>query len=87
MHADEMVKSIDALSRSQARQLLFALGLGTSRVPLLLPGATRSSVPLAPEETPEDVRCTCCYTVLYTIQPQLAWLHADENVATWHSRP
>ncbi len=53
-----MVKSIDALSRSQARQLLMALGLGTSRVPLLWPGATRSSVPLAPEETPEDVRCS-----------------------------
>ena len=56
VRADEMVKSIDALSRSQARRLVRALGLGNSRLPLLLPGSARSSVPLAPEETPEDVR-------------------------------
>ena len=49
------MKSIDALSRNQARQLIVALGLSNARLPLLLPGAARSSVPLAPEATPEDV--------------------------------
>lgn len=49
---DEMVKSIDALSRAQFRQLVMGAGAGAVRVPLLLPGGGRGSVPLAPAATP-----------------------------------
>ena len=58
---DEMVKSIDALSRAQFRQLVMGAGAGAVRVPLLLPGGGRGSVPLAPAATLEDVRFQACY--------------------------
>lgn len=51
---DELVKSIDALSREQAVALLVRLGLDGVQVPLLLPGAKRSLVPLAPSLSAED---------------------------------
>ena len=52
---DELVKSIDALSREQAVGLLVRLGVPAGvRLPLLLPGAKAMSVPLAPTLTEED---------------------------------
>ncbi|GLI71535.1 hypothetical protein VaNZ11_016767 [Volvox africanus] len=53
---DELVKSIDALSREQAVALLQALGLQGMQVPLMLPGVPRPFIPLAPTLTPEDRR-------------------------------
>jgi len=53
---DEVVKSIDALSRQQFRQLLTVLGLAEVQIPQLLPGAVRRSVPLAAPATVEDER-------------------------------
>ncbi|GIL68594.1 hypothetical protein Vafri_21849 [Volvox africanus] len=53
---DELVKSIDALSREQAIALLQTLGLQGVQVPLLLPGVSRPFIPLAPTLTPEDRR-------------------------------
>lgn len=38
---DEAVKSVDALSRDQFRQLLTLLGMQNAMVPVLLPGAAR----------------------------------------------
>ena len=52
---DEVVKSIDALSRSQILALLNALGLQNAFVPVLVPGAMRPFLPLQPM-TSEDER-------------------------------
>lgn len=38
---DELVKSIDALSREQLLSLLTTLGLQNARLPLLVPGASK----------------------------------------------
>ena len=81
------MKSIDALSRSQARQLAAALGLGNARLPLLLPGAARSSVALAPEPTPEDVRDTfrpSAYVLLSTFDFSMV-RHHNAVVARWRN--
>jgi aarF domain-containing kinase len=51
---EELVKSIDALSRDQLALLVTRLGLGAVRVPVLLPGAKATSLPLAPKLTVED---------------------------------
>uniref|UniRef100_A0A7S3R8B9 Protein kinase domain-containing protein n=1 Tax=Dunaliella tertiolecta TaxID=3047 RepID=A0A7S3R8B9_DUNTE len=51
---DELVKSIDALSRDQAHLLAQRLGLAGLPLPVLLPGAKRATLPLAPEVTAED---------------------------------
>lgn len=51
---EELVKSVDALSRDQARALALRLGLAGVRVPLLLPGARTTSLPLAPAVSEED---------------------------------
>lgn len=51
---DELVKSIDALSREQLALLVARVGLGAARVPVLLPGAAVSSLPLAPSVSEED---------------------------------
>ncbi|KAG2482850.1 hypothetical protein HYH03_018241 [Edaphochlamys debaryana] len=51
---DELVKSIDALSREQALAVVATLGLQGVRVPVLFPGASRSFIPLAPQLTEED---------------------------------
>ncbi len=48
---DEIVKSIDALSRDQLYTLAAQLGLQGVTVPLLLPGAKRSTLPLTPPGT------------------------------------
>ena len=44
----ELVKSIDALSRDQLRALLQLLGLQNAAVPVLLPGASRWVAPADP---------------------------------------
>jgi aarF domain-containing kinase len=51
---DELVKGVDALSREQLALLVARLGLGALRVPVFLPGAKVSSLPLAPTLTDED---------------------------------
>ncbi|KIY93586.1 aarF domain-containing kinase [Monoraphidium neglectum] len=53
---DELVKSIDALSREQLTLLVTSLGLSRARVPVLLPGAAVASLPLAPTVSEEDRR-------------------------------
>ncbi|KAG2426596.1 hypothetical protein HXX76_012912 [Chlamydomonas incerta] len=53
---DELVKSIDALSREQAIAVVTTLGLQNAVVPVLLPGAPRAFLPLAPSLTEEDRR-------------------------------
>jgi aarF domain-containing kinase len=51
---DEAVKSIDALSRDQFGQLVALLGLQNAMLPVLLPGAARRLIPLAPAVSEED---------------------------------
>ena len=51
---DEVVKSIDALSREQLVLLVSRLGLQGVQVPVLLPGAKQSFVPLSPTLSDED---------------------------------
>ena len=53
---DEAVKSVDALSREQLRWLLSQLGLQNVMLPVLIPGAARLFVPLAPPLSDEDRR-------------------------------
>lgn len=45
---EEAVKSVDALSRNQFRQMLMVLGLQDVLVPVLVPGAVRRMLPIAP---------------------------------------
>jgi hypothetical protein len=51
---DEIVKSIDALTRDQLHLLVVRIGLGGLMVPVLLPGSQVRRVPLAPEVAEED---------------------------------
>ena len=51
---DEIVNSIDALSRSQVDELVRQLNLEDVLLPVWLPGATRRSLPLAGHVTEED---------------------------------
>eukprot|EP01024_Parvocaulis_polyphysoides_P073626 TRINITY_DN9489_c0_g2_i1.p1 TRINITY_DN9489_c0_g2~~TRINITY_DN9489_c0_g2_i1.p1 ORF type:complete len:206 (-),score=22.77 TRINITY_DN9489_c0_g2_i1:252-869(-) len=51
---DELVRSIDALSRDQLKQLVTNLGLSGLRLPLLLPGSRVLSFSLAPNVSEED---------------------------------
>lgn len=51
---DEVVKSVDALSREQVVLLVQQLGLQAISLPVLLPGSRRSTLPLAPKMTEED---------------------------------
>lgn len=53
---DELVKSVDALSREQLVALVTRLGLQGVRLPVLLPGAAAAFLPLAPTITAEDKR-------------------------------
>ena len=50
---DELVRSIDAMSRSQLKALVTRLGLTDAVVPLFLPGNLKF-VPLSPELNAED---------------------------------
>ncbi|EFJ41361.1 hypothetical protein VOLCADRAFT_40547, partial [Volvox carteri f. nagariensis] len=64
---DELVKSIDALSREQALALLqVGLGLQGAQIPLLLPGSSRSFLSLAPTLTSEDRRVVDNVTKIMT---------------------
>jgi aarF domain-containing kinase len=51
---EEAVKSIDALSRDQFRQLVMLIGLQDALVPVLVPGAAQRLLPLAPPLGAED---------------------------------
>ena len=51
---DEVVKSVDALSREQLLLLVQQLGLQAIQLPILVPGSKRSRLPLAPTMTEED---------------------------------
>eukprot|EP00878_Enallax_costatus_P030877 GHUV01033684.1.p1 GENE.GHUV01033684.1~~GHUV01033684.1.p1 ORF type:complete len:571 (+),score=153.33 GHUV01033684.1:111-1715(+) len=51
---DEVVKSIDALSREQLVVVVQRLGLERVRLPVLLPGAKQAFVPLSPQLSDED---------------------------------
>lgn len=51
---DEVVKSIDALSREQLVVLVSRLGLQGVQLPVLLPGAKQAFVPLSPTLSDED---------------------------------
>ncbi|GBF99091.1 hypothetical protein Rsub_11900 [Raphidocelis subcapitata] len=53
---EELVKSVDALSREQLALLVARVGLSAARVPVLLPGAAVGSLPLAPTVSEEDRR-------------------------------
>jgi len=53
---DEVVKSIDALTRQQAFLLADVLGLRNAFIPVLIPGAMQPLMPLAPRVTDEDRR-------------------------------
>ena len=51
---DELVKSIDALSREQFRQLVMSMGLQHMMVPNMIPFAERPMLPLSPTVTASD---------------------------------
>ena len=51
---DEVVRSIDALSRDQLAQLVKRLNLGGVMLPVFLPGAKRTSIALSPDVDDED---------------------------------
>lgn len=53
---EELVKSIDALSRDQLRALLVRLGLQNLAVPVVIPGANRLFLQVAPPLSDEDRR-------------------------------
>ena len=50
---DEVVRSIDAMSRAQLKALVEFLGLTGASVPVFLPGSLRF-IPLTPDLNPED---------------------------------
>jgi aarF domain-containing kinase len=50
---DEVVRSIDAMSRAQLKALVNFLGLTGASIPLFLPGSLRF-IPLTPDLNPED---------------------------------
>lgn len=51
---EEAVKSVDALSRNQLRELVILLGLEDVLIPVLVPGASRRLLPLAPPLQEDD---------------------------------
>ena len=51
---DEVVKSVDAVSRDGAVQVAKRLGLEGANLPLFLPGGSRASLSLSPRLTDED---------------------------------
>ena len=93
---DEAVKSVDALSRDQFRQLLTLLGLQDAMVPVLLPGAARcaAGLPACGSDcwtglgSPADAALTACPRAARRLfMPLAPSLEADdqrvvENVAT-----
>ena len=51
---EEAVKSVDALSRNQLRELVVLLGLEDVLIPIIVPGASRRLMPLAPPLEDDD---------------------------------
>lgn len=51
---EEAVKSVDALSRTQFKELLLLLGLQDLLIPVAMPGAARRLIPLSPMLDDED---------------------------------
>jgi aarF domain-containing kinase len=51
---EEAVKSVDALSRNQVRELVVLLGLEDVLIPIIVPGASRRLMPLAPSLEDDD---------------------------------
>jgi aarF domain-containing kinase len=51
---EEAVKSVDALSRNQVRELVVLLGLEDVLIPIVVPGASRRLLPLAPPLEDDD---------------------------------
>ena len=51
---EEAVKSVDALSRNQFREFLVLLGLEDILIPILVPGAARRLIPIAPPLEEDD---------------------------------
>ena len=51
---EEAVKSVDALSRNQVRELVVLLGLEDVLIPIVVPGASRRLMPLAPPLEEDD---------------------------------
>jgi aarF domain-containing kinase len=51
---EEAVKSVDALSRNQLRELVVLLGLEDVLIPIVVPGASRRLMPLAPPMEDDD---------------------------------
>jgi aarF domain-containing kinase len=51
---EEAVKSVDALSRNQVRELVVLLGLEDVLIPIVVPGASRRLMPLAPPLEDDD---------------------------------
>lgn len=65
---DELVNSVDAMSREQAARVVKELGLETWQVPVFLPFAKRSAVPLAPEVSAADEK------LVYNVSRMLEFL-------------
>ena len=53
---EEAVKSVDALSRNQVRELVVLLGLEDVLIPIVVPGASRRLMPLAPTLEEDDAQ-------------------------------
>ena len=53
---EEAVKSVDALSRNQVRELVILLGLEDVLIPIVVPGASRRLMPLAPTLEEDDAQ-------------------------------
>jgi aarF domain-containing kinase len=51
---EEAVKSVDALSRNQLREFIVLLGLEDVLIPIIVPGASRRLMPLAPPLEDDD---------------------------------
>lgn len=82
---EELARSVDALSRDQARQVVVALGLESVLVPVLLPGA-KPFVPLAPVVTEEDRKVVANITKIVAFllggdASRLASMSVDPRVA------
>ncbi|QDZ25764.1 UbiB-like protein kinase [Chloropicon primus] len=78
---DEIVKSIDALSRQQLLGLADTLGLQNAFVPLLVPGVMRPFVSITPKLTKEDEK------LIQNIVKGINFLAANEVVNENSSNP
>merc|ERR1712176_1189722 len=77
---DEVVKSIDALTGQQLWLLADVLGLRNAFVPLLVPGALRPFMPIAPRVTAEDKK------LIQNIVKAINFLSGDKDMLQESSR-